>query len=39
MPQVRGPYDTGIGLTVICIASGKGDTGKAAMATKLMQVF
>jgi Mrp family chromosome partitioning ATPase len=39
MPQVRGHYDTEIGLMVICIASGKGGTGKATMATKLTQVF
>ncbi len=35
MPQVRGRYDTGIGCMVICIASGKGGTGKTTIATNL----
>ena len=35
MPQVRGDNDTGIVLMVICIASGKGGTGKTTIATNL----
>jgi MinD superfamily P-loop ATPase len=35
MPQVRGHYDTGVSLIVICIASGKGGTGKTTIATNL----
>ena len=35
MPQVRGHHDTGVGTVVICIASGKGGTGKTTIATNL----
>jgi len=35
MPQVRGDHDTGVGIMVICIASGKGGTGKTTIATNL----
>ena len=35
MSQVRGDNDTGIGRMVICIASGKGGTGKTTIATNL----
>ena len=35
MPQVRGRHDTGIDPMVICIASGKGGTGKTTIATNL----
>ena len=33
MPQVRGHHDTGVGLTVIRIGSGKKGSGKTAIAT------
>ena len=35
MPQVRDGHDPGIGFMVICIASGKGGTGKTTIATNL----
>ena len=35
MPQVRDCYDARIGRMVICIASGKGGTGKTTIATNL----
>jgi len=35
MPQVRDGDDTGIGFMIICIASGKGGTGKTTIATNL----
>jgi len=35
MPQVRGDHDAGAGLMVIFIGSGKGGTGKTAIATNL----
>jgi MinD superfamily P-loop ATPase len=35
MPQVRHNHDAGIAFMVICIASGKGGTGKTTVATSL----